>query len=375
MQQVHRFVALAAMLILANSAWAVTNGFQGAYAPGNFTLVTNGGDGSVNTGGAPASIVLTGRDDGSGGDTDFSTIVPGAAPTVLKFDWAYSSVDDPGFDSGSYLVLGGSPVFLGNTNGQSGSVAFVASPGDTFGFRVNSADGIFGPGVLTVSNFSASDLPPLPLGQWNSQTFRRVGNAAIGSLADADDAINAGVLQGSGLVNSVNYLNSGGDGNFGGGFNPLGIPADIDDFAVKSTGFLQIGVAGNYQFRNNTDDGSRLRVDLNGNGTFEPGEELIFDDVLAPPHDADSPVVNLLAGQYMIEHVWFEAGGGAEGEMGISRDGGPFLLLGNPQNDGLGTFLSYGAFVTASPVIPEPASALLGIMGMAILGLRRRRAA
>ncbi len=374
MHRVHQFLTLAVMPILASNAWAVTVGFQGDYAPSNFTLVTNGGDGSVNTGGAPASIVLTGSDNGTGGDTDFRMIVPGVAPTVLKFNWVYNTID-PGFDRGIYLVLGGSGVFLADTDGQSGSVSILASPGDTFGFRVNSDDGIFGPGILTVSNFSASDVPPLPVGQWNSQTFRRVGNAAINNLAEADDAINAGVLQGSGLVNSVNYLNSGGDGNFGGGFNPLGIPVDIDHFAVKSTGFLQISAAGNYQFRNNTDDGSRLRVDLNGNGVFEPGEELIFDDVLAPPHNADSAIVNLLPGQYMIEHVWFESGGGAEGDLGISRDGSSFFLLGNPQNDGIGAFLELGAFVTATSAIPEPASALLGVMSMAILGLRRRRAA
>lgn len=371
------FVALAALPMLANSVLAVTTGFQGDYAPANFTLQQNGGDGSVNTGGAPASIVLSGSDNGTGGNTDFSLIVPGVAPSIIKFNWSYASVDDPGFDSASYLLGGGSASFLSNANGQSGNVTFVASPGDTFGFRVNSADGIFGRGVLTVSNFSASDLPPLPTGQWNSQTFRRVGDAEINNLADADDAINTGVLQGSGLVNSVNYLNdsNGGDGNFGGGFNPLGIPLDSDDFTVKSTGFLQIGEAGNYQFRNNTDDGSRLRIDLNGNGTFELGEDMIIDDVLSAPHNADSAVINLLAGQYMIEHVWFERGGGAEGDLGISRDGGAFLLLGNPQNDGIGAFLSYGAYVTSSPIIPEPATAALGLLALGGLMMRRRRMA
>lgn len=218
-----------------------------------------------------------------------------------------------------------------------------------------------------------------PVGQWNSFTFKRVGAAVINNLADADNAINAGVLQGSGLVNSVNYAdpgNPGGGGNFGGSFSPLGLPAgDNSDFTVLSTGFLQISTAGNYQFRNNTDDGSRLRIDLNGDGVFGAGETVILDDVLSGDHNADSAVINLLPGQYMIEHTWFERGGGAQGDLGVAFNGGAFQLFGNPRNDGALAFAASGAFVTANKIIPEPAS--LTMIGLAALsmGMRRRRVA
>jgi len=60
----------------------------------------------------------------------------------------------------------------------------------------------------------------------------------------------------------VNYLNSSGDGTIVGGFQPFGLSSAADHFAVLSTGFLNITMAGTYTFGNNTDDGSRLRLDL-----------------------------------------------------------------------------------------------------------------
>ena len=63
------------------------------------------------------------------------------------------------------------------------------------------------------------------------------GNATISNLAEADDAINNGALQGSGTVGVVNYAdpqNGGGTGNFDGGdIDPFGLTAAADDdFAV-----------------------------------------------------------------------------------------------------------------------------------------------
>jgi MYXO-CTERM domain-containing protein len=225
-------------------------------------------------------------------------------------------------------------------------------------------------------NVQAADVLP-DGGGFNSETFRRTGNAAINNLAEADDAINNGVLVGSGTAGAVNYFEpggGGGTGNFPGDIEPFGLSAGADDdFTVRSTGFLQILEDGNFQFRNNTDDGSRLRIDLNGNGVFDAGETVILDDVLSGPHNADSAVLALLEGQYLIEHTWFERSGGAEGDLGVSRNGSPFFLLGDPQGDGMSGFFGAGAFVTTAAIVPEPATAMLAMLGVALLGSRRRR--
>ncbi len=55
-------------LAAASSASAATVfGFQTPYAPINWTFTNSNADGFVNTGGAPASISLTGGNNGSGG--------------------------------------------------------------------------------------------------------------------------------------------------------------------------------------------------------------------------------------------------------------------------------------------------------------------
>ncbi|PYL16877.1 MAG: PEP-CTERM sorting domain-containing protein [Verrucomicrobia bacterium] len=136
--------------------------FSGYYAPANWTFQNTGGstDGSVDTSGAPASITLTGGNSQSGtpGDTNF-TIAAGASGLV-SFHWTYSSMDSGTYDSGNFL-LNGNPTFLADNGSQgSGDFSIAVSGGNIFGFNVHSMDNLFGPGVLTISNFSA----PVPEG-------------------------------------------------------------------------------------------------------------------------------------------------------------------------------------------------------------------
>lgn len=191
---------------------------------------------------------------------------------------------------------------------------------------------------------------PFPAG-WNASTHRRAGNATISNLADADDAMISGSILGSGTLPVVNHANpSANTGRYPGDTNPPGLGmGDEENFVVRSWGYLQIRVAGNYEFRNNTDDGSRLRVDLNGNNQFDVGETIILDDVLSAPHDAMSGPIYLAAGEYLIEHVWFERGGGAMGECDIRRDAGSYVLFGDPFGTGRQAFDEYGVSVTTAP--------------------------
>ena len=135
--------------------------FSGPYAPGNWTL-TNTGDsnGFVDTAGAPASITLHGGSSQSGnpGDTDFTIAAVASGP--LNFHWSYFSTDSGTYDS-AYFLLNGVPTFLADNGSQgSGNFSIALTSGSIFGFRVHTADNLFGDGELTISQFSA----PVPEG-------------------------------------------------------------------------------------------------------------------------------------------------------------------------------------------------------------------
>jgi hypothetical protein len=184
-------LAGATLGLAANPAQALTQ-FAGDYAPANW-LQSIQGDGSINTGGAPASISLSGADDDSFTDqnTDFTISAPLAG--TVSFDWAYSTNDDPAWDPFGYLLNG---AFTQLTNGfgdqnQSGSASFSVLAQDLFGFRQNSVDSRFGRAVTTISNFNgplaasgpASVPGPLPLlgagaaFGWSRQLRRRIGTS------------------------------------------------------------------------------------------------------------------------------------------------------------------------------------------------------
>jgi hypothetical protein len=153
-------------LAAASGASAATvSGFQTPYAPINWTFTNSNADGSVNTGGAPASISLTGGDNGSGssGTTDYTTTA--AAAGTVTFDWNYSTPDDDvAFDPFGYL-LNGSFIKVTNDGGnvvQNGTSTFNVLAGDSFGFRIFTNDNTSGRGSVTISNFSAPGLMAPP---------------------------------------------------------------------------------------------------------------------------------------------------------------------------------------------------------------------
>ena len=182
-------LAGATLGLAANPAQALTQ-FAGDYAPANWTQSIQG-DGFINTGGAPASISLSGADDYS--DTDQNTDFTIAAPTAgtVSFDWDYSTDDDPEYDPYGYLLNGVfTQLTINNFDiNQSGSVSFSVLAGDVFGFRQNSADSLLGRASTTISNFNgplaasgpASVPGPLPLlgagaaFGWSRQLRKRIG--------------------------------------------------------------------------------------------------------------------------------------------------------------------------------------------------------
>ncbi len=147
-------------LAAASGASAATVfGFQDAYDPINWTFTNSNADGFVNTGGAPASISLTGgnNDSGSSGTTNYTTTA--AAAGTVTFNWNYSTNDSDGpFSDPFGYLLNGSFTQVTNDGGgvvQNGTSTFNVLAGDSFGFRIFTRDNSFGRASVTISNFSA----------------------------------------------------------------------------------------------------------------------------------------------------------------------------------------------------------------------------
>ncbi|MBI3135258.1 MAG: T9SS type A sorting domain-containing protein [Bacteroidetes bacterium] len=148
--------------------------FSGAFAPVNWSLVNTsvGSSASVNTGGAPASIIFTGNDsyfgDCCGLYDDYMVTLPPTcdANTLITFDYNFNQPDIEEF----YYVVNGVATFVTGVT-QTGSVSAVVPSGGTFAFRILSDDDCCDPGTLTVTNFA-----------FDSDYSAPVAN--LGSLAD-----------------------------------------------------------------------------------------------------------------------------------------------------------------------------------------------
>jgi hypothetical protein len=168
------------MLVVSPQAQASIVGFQGPYDPANWTLTTNGGNGSVDTSGAPASVILAGSNTGSFSQifTDFTTLAVGDG--LVSFSWNYETFDTgPNWDPFGYLLDG---VFTQLTDDsgaqtQSGSASFSVLAGQTFGFRVNSVDDTSGRAQSTISSFEAPSAAIPEPGTWAAAALLAGGAA------------------------------------------------------------------------------------------------------------------------------------------------------------------------------------------------------
>ncbi len=238
------------------------------------------------------------------------------------------------------------------------------------GYRVNGSDTQYVLGDATGG-----------IGMVGEANVRAVG-ASIGpnitNFAQADalrTGTNAPGFPVTELRDVFNLTDSGATGDFPGdlGVPGLGAPDenDDDDFVVVGRGLLIVPDGGvSAVFRSNTDDGGRLLIDTNQNGSLgDPSDVIILQDALQGPTNTDSEPISLAAGQYLIEYTWFERGGGGEGEVSVrvgNRTG--FVLLGLNQGVPSGATLEVAT-------IPEPASAALaGMMALVLAGVARRRA-
>lgn len=167
---------------LAGLISGVANGqFQDCYGIPNWTINhVNGGNGSVNTGGAPASIVLTGPN-GTGGNsyTHYSITVP--ATGTIGFNWSVAH-SDSGYDGFGYSVNGANTQLTSTSSSGIASVPVVA--GDIFTFYGHSFDGCCGTFNATISNLTHPSCCDL-LTTTTSNTQLCVGDGLMTTLTAA----------------------------------------------------------------------------------------------------------------------------------------------------------------------------------------------
>ena len=158
------FIYLACFLGFANAA-PIEN-FTSDYDVSNWTQSPGGG--SIDTSGAPASIIEISSDSGTGlglpSDTDFT--ITSLDNGIVTFNWVYNTADQDGsfYDPFGWLLNG---VFTQLTiddlfTTQSGTESFAVNAGDIFGFRITSEDSLLGPATVAISNFSAPETPAVP---------------------------------------------------------------------------------------------------------------------------------------------------------------------------------------------------------------------
>lgn len=105
------------------------------------------------------------------------------------------------------------------------------------------------------------------------------------------------------VASTVNYLGEGGDGHYGSNRTlPTG---QLNNYAIKATGFINIPTAGTYTFGLNSDDGGRIKID---------GITVMLDDTNHGPADHLGSTT-LTAGTHSFEVIMWEGGGGDEVEF------------------------------------------------------------
>ncbi|MDN5210671.1 T9SS type A sorting domain-containing protein [Fulvivirgaceae bacterium BMA12] len=130
--------------------------FTGDFAPENWTFSKENADASIDLSQIPNAIIIKGGNDGEEGNTDYTITFTQAGD--IKFAWTFFSTDVDGasFDPSGYVL---NDVFTALTDpggppDQSGVASVTVADGDVFAFRVYTTDGVAGPGILTIDNFT-----------------------------------------------------------------------------------------------------------------------------------------------------------------------------------------------------------------------------
>ena len=164
-------------------------------------------------------------------------------------------------------------------------------------------------------------------------TFAQSVPPSVTSIADVDAMI-AGTKPGTKITEQVTVLDFS-DGSPGNWFDDWLVPGGATaNWGLVADGKINVTAAGTYSFALGTDDGGRLQIDLNRNGTFEAAEAIITD---AGPHAHQISYGNAAftaTGLYDIRVVGYNSGGGGGLEVSVALVAGAGLndLATAPEN-------------------------------------------
>ena len=145
---------------------------------------------------------------------------------------------------------------------------------------------------------------------------------------------------------TINYLDTGGSGDFGNDrpFPGLTIGQGQTVYAVQATGIIHIPAAGQYTFGVNSDDGFSLDITganfSNGSATTTCSGDVMADDTLRGPADSFGTASFSAAGDYPVTLLYYQNYGGAgleffEAAGSKTAFDSTFRLVGDTANGGL----------------------------------------
>ena len=108
------------------------------------------------------SIIIVGGADQTVEPGSTILSIDAAAAGTVSFNWSYSTQDSAGYDAAGFEINGVATLLTDGTGIDNSSVftitgsqSFTVTQGEEFGFDVTTADNFAGPGLLTISDFTA----------------------------------------------------------------------------------------------------------------------------------------------------------------------------------------------------------------------------